>query len=208
MTNGAYETMQRSLSMHFFKQDEGDPLGLRAFVRLVPFSGTPLEDEVDDMLTLLDENSPIGMSTRVIYQLTHITKAMSVEEVTEAYQAFLQEEDLDEEDFELARQFGRQDPPLSREEWSGNRQAGYRYCALILEGRIVAEAAAWSRSDEAWEVAAVYTDPDLRRKGHARAVVSFATAHILSTGRVATCTTNADNTAMIRTAESVGFSRT
>jgi len=63
----------------------------------------------------------------------------------------------------------------------------------------------WRYSEEAWEVAAVYTVPAFRRRGYGKAVVSFVTAHILDAGRLATCHTRVDNAAMIATAESVGF---
>ncbi len=49
------------------------------------------------------------------------------------------------------------------------------------------------------------TDPKLRRRGYAKRIVSFAAAHILACGRIATCTTERENIAMIRAAESVGF---
>lgn len=92
-----------------------------------------------------------------------------------------------------------------RELWSGARAEGYRYCAVIEDGTIASRAAVWRYSDEAWEVAAVYTAPAWRRQGYARSVVSFVTAYILDAGRVATCHTNVDNLAMARTAEAVGF---
>jgi predicted GNAT family acetyltransferase len=89
--------------------------------------------------------------------------------------------------------------------WSEARAEGYRYCAVIEDDKIVSRAAVWRYSDEAWEVAAVYTVPSFRQRGYGKSVVSFATAHILEAGRVATCHTSIDNPAMIRTAETTGF---
>ena len=63
----------------------------------------------------------------------------------------------------------------------------------------------WRYSETAWEAAAVRTQPDVCRRGYAKAAVSFVTAYILDSGRRATCTTGSDNLAMQRTARSVGF---
>lgn len=89
--------------------------------------------------------------------------------------------------------------------WAGARSEGYRYCAVIEGEAIASVAAVWRYSDEAWEAAAVYTAPTFRRRGYAKSVVSFVTAHILDAGRLATCHTDVDNLAMARTAEAVGF---
>jgi RimJ/RimL family protein N-acetyltransferase len=112
-----------------------------------------------------------------------------------------------EADFGLAQAMWPEAYPLTPEIWQEAREAGYRYCAVIEDGRILSIAAVWRYSDEAWEAAAVSTRPDARRRGCAASVVSFATAHILDSGRRATCTTAADNLAMQRTAEAVGFRR-
>lgn len=71
--------------------------------------------------------------------------------------------------------------------------------------KIVARAAIWKYSQTAWEVAAVSTLPEYRRKGYGEMVVSHCTAIILNNGKIATCTTKDTNTAMRRTAEKVGF---
>ena len=84
---------------------------------------------------------------------------------------------------------------------------GYEYAAIIAEGQIVSIAAVWRYSDDAWEAAAVSTNPESRRKRYAKTVVSFVSASILASGRKATCLTRSDNVAMQRTAESVGFYR-
>ena len=108
-------------------------------------------------------------------------------------------------DFELARALWPAEQPLSRHDWEEAHDAGYRYCGVIEGGRLVAMAAEWRYSEEAWEAAAVRTLDDYRRRGHGKRVVAFVTAHILTSGRVATCHTASDNLAMIRTALSVGY---
>jgi predicted GNAT family acetyltransferase len=90
------------------------------------------------------------------------------------------------------------------DEW---HQQGYRYCALVQGELMIAKAAVWTYSDTAWELAAVSTLPDQRGRGYAKAVCSFATAHILGAGRTATCHTARTNAAMIRVAESLGYRR-
>ena len=110
-----------------------------------------------------------------------------------------------EADFTLAQQFWPPGVPLSKQDWQQARKDGYRYGAILEEGRIAAIAAERRFSEHAWMVAAVRTAPRLRRRGYGKSVVSFITAHILAAGRTATCGTRDDNVAMISTAESVGF---
>jgi RimJ/RimL family protein N-acetyltransferase len=118
-------------------------------------------------------------------------------------------------DYALALAMWPATSPLTLGVWREARQLGYRYCAVVertcvhagAQARILSIAAVWRYSETAWEVAAVRTRPDARRRGYARAVVSFVTTHILDAGRRATCTTAWDNVAMQRTAESVGFQR-
>jgi predicted GNAT family acetyltransferase len=68
-------------------------------------------------------------------------------------------------------------------------------------------AAVWRYSEVAWEVASVYTRPEVRGRGYAKAVVAFVTTAILGAGKRATCSTASDNRAMQRVAERVGFQR-
>lgn len=117
-----------------------------------------------------------------------------------------------EGDSELARalwnsQGGTYSDKEWEELWSGARAEGYRYCAVLEGCAIASRAAEWRYSDEAWEVAAVYTAPAFRQRGYAKSVVSFVTAHILKASRLATCHTDANNLAMARTAEAVGSYR-
>jgi RimJ/RimL family protein N-acetyltransferase len=114
-----------------------------------------------------------------------------------------------ERDYDLASTIWPDEHPLDRETWLEARELGYRYCGVVVEGtRLLAIAAVWRYSETTWEVAAVRTQPDARRRGYSKAAVSFVTAFILDSGRRATCTTGADNLAMQRTAESVGFVHT
>jgi RimJ/RimL family protein N-acetyltransferase len=110
-----------------------------------------------------------------------------------------------EADFEGAQGLWPTDFPLTRTIWEEAREAGYRYCGVVEGDRLVACAAVWRYSDAEWEVAAVRTREAYRGRGYGRAVVSFATAHILAQGRVATCHTAETNLAMRRVAARVGF---
>jgi GNAT superfamily N-acetyltransferase len=117
-----------------------------------------------------------------------------------------------ERDYALARTIWPAECPLSQATWQEARELGYRYCGVVDRGavgrpRLLAIAAVWRYAEQAWEAAAVRTQPGVRGRGLGKAVVSFATAHILESGRRATCTTCSDNLAMQRTAESVGYFR-
>jgi predicted GNAT family acetyltransferase len=114
---------------------------------------------------------------------------------------------LDQDEDRLLFRVEAREPP-TREEWEEWHAEGYRYCALIQAGLMLSKAAVWMRSDDAWELAAVWTDPAHRGRGYARSVCSFVTTHILARGREATCHTRANNAAMLRVAESLGYHRT
>jgi len=96
---------------------------------------------------------------------------------------------------------------LSRDEWRGFWRQGYEYVGIFDDGDLVARAALWRYSDEAWELAAVYVLPEWRRRGLAVEVCSLVTARILGAGRLATCNTRADNVPMQKTALALGFRR-
>jgi len=108
-------------------------------------------------------------------------------------------------DYVLAQAMWPETMPLTPWIWQEARQARYQYCAVIEHDQIQSIAAVWRYSETAWEVAAVSTRPEVRQRGYAKAVVSFATTHILAVGKRATCSTASDNLSMQRTAESVGF---
>ncbi len=108
-----------------------------------------------------------------------------------------------------AESWARRGSSLTREQWDeAILRYRYRYAGLLQKGIAVAIAAILPYSEDAWEVAAVGTDPAFRRQGFGKRVVSFVTAGILESGRVATCDTRDDNEAMIQTALGVGFVRT
>jgi GNAT superfamily N-acetyltransferase len=111
-------------------------------------------------------------------------------------------------DFPLAREsWAAKGIWMTRADWDEWHRHGYRYCGIVEDQRLVALAAVWTYSPTAWELAAVQTREGYRSRGYAKAVCSFATAHILASGRVATCGTGADNAPMLRVATSLGFRR-
>ena len=111
-----------------------------------------------------------------------------------------------ESDYPPAKQYWKAfDQDLDDITWSKAHEFGDRYAAFLEGGQIISIAAVCYLSDEAWEVAAVSTLKSYRRKGYSKRVLSFITAYILETGRLATCSTNEDNVAMIAAAKSIGF---
>lgn len=76
---------------------------------------------------------------------------------------------------------------------------------IIINDEIAARAGIWKKSDDMWEVAGVSTAPKYRKMGYGEAVVRYCVAEILRRGRVAACTTEKTNTAMIKTALKAGF---
>ena len=94
---------------------------------------------------------------------------------------------------------------LSYTDWIESHDLGYTYAGIIADREIISCAAEWRYSERAWEVAAVVTRREWRRRDYSTKVVAFVTAHILQSGRLATCTTSGDNAAMLATAKRVGF---
>jgi predicted GNAT family acetyltransferase len=111
-----------------------------------------------------------------------------------------------EKDYILARDYwaaiGQE---LKNSTWMKAYEFGYEYAAVIEFERIVSIAAVWRFSDKVWELAAVNTLPSRRQRGYSKRVVSFVTSSILQADRLATCSTDDRNIAMIATAKSVGF---
>ena len=97
----------------------------------------------------------------------------------------------------------------TREEWEESWPAdGYRFAGVVANGALLSVAAALSwkpPSSTSWELAGVWTRDDARGRGLATAVCSFVTAHILASGRVATCNTTGSRPAMIRVARRLGY---
>lgn len=94
---------------------------------------------------------------------------------------------------------------MTEKDWQGVFDQGFRYCGIVENGVVVAVAAVWTYSPTAWELAAVQTVEARRGRGYSKAVCSFVTAYILNNGRLATCSTRADNVAMLRVAAALGF---
>jgi len=108
---------------------------------------------------------------------------------------------LSDEDFKFVEEFWN----MSFEDWKMAKKLNYKYCAIILENKIVSIAAAWKCSEENWEVAAVNTRSEFSNQGLAKRVVSFVTDHILNNRRKPTVSIREDNYRMKRVAESIGY---
>ena len=112
-------------------------------------------------------------------------------------------------DYDMLNEFfGAHDKSLmcSKEEYfDGFDMAAWQDYAIIENGKMIARAAIWQRSEDGWEVAAVSTVPEYRRMGYGEAVVRYCLSKILEAGKTATCTTRAGNIAMIKTALKAGF---
>jgi len=89
--------------------------------------------------------------------------------------------------------------------WRELYSNGYRYCSLLVNGQGVATAGLWPRTEKVWEVIAVGTGPDFRKKGYGKAVVSFVTQTILNAGKVARLTFRKGNIPMERIAAALGY---
>lgn len=93
----------------------------------------------------------------------------------------------------------------SEEEWRQFYAEGYRYCDLLVDGRAVATAGLWPRTDEEWGPIAIGTAPARRNRGHGKAIVSFVTQAILDAGRAAVVVTREDNVPMRHVAAALGY---
>ena len=111
-------------------------------------------------------------------------------------------------DHELAKEYwGEREQDLSYEPWVQAHKLGTQYAALVQDDKIVSRAGVWRYSDEAWKVAAVSTLDGFCHKGHTKRIGAFVAAYILASGRLATCSTDDGNIAMIATAKRVGFQK-
>lgn len=106
-----------------------------------------------------------------------------------------------EGDFELMKEFWN----MNQDDWNKARELGYTYCAIIVENRIASVAAVWKYSEEKWEVAAVNTRAEFLNRGFAKRVVSFATEYVIANNKTPTISTDANNMAMRKVAESIGY---
>ena len=108
-------------------------------------------------------------------------------------------------DYPAARAMWSGSMDLTKNEWLGSWHQGYEYCGIFADAALVARAAVWRYSEQAWELASVAVLPAYRRRGMAKEVCSLATARILDAGRLAMCSTRVDNVAMRRTAMAIGY---
>ena len=85
------------------------------------------------------------------------------------------------------------------------RDSGFTDAGVVEDGVLVARAARWVYSEDAWELAGVFTIPTRRCSGLSRSVSTFVTAAILTAGKLATCHTAPANVAMRRVVTSLGY---
>ncbi len=113
----------------------------------------------------------------------------------------------EESDYELAADFWlRVGSPLARETWQqAIQQYQFRYAGAFYENTLLAIASLIPYSPVAWELGAVGTDEPYRRQGYGKQVTALVTAAILVEVPIATCTTDDNNEAMIRTALSIRY---
>jgi len=81
----------------------------------------------------------------------------------------------------------------------------WKFCAWVEGGEILAMAGILVMTDSIWEIAAVWTHPQYRGRGCAKALCAFAARYILEQGRRATCATARKNTAMRRVMQGIGM---
>ena len=109
-------------------------------------------------------------------------------------------------DYNIAQWYWDQfQSPLTYHTWITAHAYGYQYAVIQEDDKPITCAGIWRFSERVWEVVAVSTLAAYRNRGYAKQTVSFVTAYILGANRLATCSTNAENAAMIATAKSVGF---
>ncbi len=114
-----------------------------------------------------------------------------------------------EDDFAVLQHFHEtRDPSGQPFSWADAvkwKESGFTDAGIIEGGVLVSRAALWIYSEDAWELAGVFTVPTARGAGLSRSVSTFVTSAILEAGRLATCHTAPGNVAMRRLAESLGY---
>ena len=137
-----------------------------------------------------------------IEELLFVCTPLTFVPVTDARVRWLDQD----RDYHLAREFWKAAGfSLKRPEWEEIHDEGYRYGGLIDDQDLASRAAVWTYSSTRWELAAVTTRDGYRTRGHATAVCSFITAHILTRGRIATCHIRSANRPMQGVALSLGY---
>lgn len=84
---GAYEQMQESIARHFQKQDEGDPLENRCFLRLIPTR----DDFNEKVFQRIGESCMLDAV--LVYHMTNTDTPMNIEEVTKSYRNYITNDD-------------------------------------------------------------------------------------------------------------------
>lgn len=110
-----------------------------------------------------------------------------------------------EDDFAVLQHFHEARHPFSWADAVTWKESGFTDAGIIERGVLVSRAALWTYSEDAWELAGVFTVPSARGAGLSRSVCTFVTSAILEAGRLATCHTGPRNVAMRRLAESLGY---
>ncbi len=95
--------------------------------------------------------------------------------------------------------------PFTRADAVKWKDSGFVDAGIIEGGQLVSRAALWTYSDDAWELAGVFTAPPARGAGLSRSACTFVTNAILQAGKLATCHIGRRNVAMRRVAESLGY---
>ncbi|MDO4740543.1 MAG: GNAT family N-acetyltransferase [Eubacteriales bacterium] len=95
--------------------------------------------------------------------------------------------------------------PLPAEIWNKAYDEGTTYCLLMDEKEPIARACVERYSDSMWEVADVRVVRNRRNQGFAYAVSVFVLNYILENAKIPTIRTEADNDAMQRVIEKIGF---
>ena len=80
-----------------------------------------------------------------------------------------------------------------------------RYCLLYHDGFPIARGAVEPYSEEAWEAADIRTAKAYRSNGFAKEILRFLSRYIIEYGKIATCRTEEDNTAMQKVIKSLEY---
>ena len=81
----------------------------------------------------------------------------------------------------------------------------YRYYGLFVEDKLVSTACAYLRMPEVWIIGDVFTHPDYRGRGYAKAVTSAITNDAIVSGAKALLHVRADNKPAIRVYRAIGY---
>jgi ribosomal protein S18 acetylase RimI-like enzyme len=83
--------------------------------------------------------------------------------------------------------------------------AGARWYAIEEAGRYVSAGFVFPIFERVWEVGGLYTEPDHRRRGHARRIVAAALGHLAARNLITRYQVRSDNLESVRLAETAGL---